>query len=370
MFLKLKMVISIVFLSFFVSGCEDNQFGDLFWPDDDEDVVCKADTTPVSFKKVGFWSEEILDGTGKAVQDIDNDYLSINYKTLTTLNYAYIDVNGKGEIQDFSSQAIHDRFVGVLNKARSVNPSIKVGLSIGGGSDASFNEIAKSNTDLNTFAKNIAECLEGNKSGDSPCNGIKLDGIDLYWKYPVGKDEAKDFEKMVKTISEKIKPLGKYFSITIVSGDDKDQGKGIRDEVFQYVDYANVMGFNPEESGALNSDIDDAKDAITYWADRCVVKNKIVLGVPLYSGGSAAKESFMEIVGKTSPDKDRACRDSSNNRDYNGIPTIVEKTKYAKSHAGGVMTRYIQHDIFADPAYSLLDAIHKTSAGTAVTTCN
>ena len=364
MLLKFKMVFSIIFISFLVSGCEENKFGDLFWPDE-EDVICETDTTPVSFKNVGFWSEETLD----ASQDLDNDFKSINYKNLTTLNYAFINVNDKGEIVDFSSQDSHDRFEDLMTLAKKQNSRLKIGLSIGGGSDANFNSIAQSNSSLNTFAKNIAECLEGTGSGYSPCNGIKLDGIDLYWNLPDDKDEGKLFEKMVKTISEKIKPLGKYFSITVISGQNKDQGKAILDEVFQYVDYLNVMAFNPSESAGLASEMDDAKDAITYWVGRCVVKNKIVLGVPFYSGGDV-KESFMEIVGRNSPSKERACKDSSSGKDYNGIPTMIEKTKYAKSNAGGVMMRYMQHDIFADPAYSLLDAIHKTSVGTAVTTCN
>lgn len=367
---KFKVVISIIFLSFFLTGCEENKFGDLFWPDDEDDVICGADTTPVVFKKVGFWSEEILDSIDdNGPQDLSNDYKSINYKTLTTLNYAYIGVNDKGEMNDFSSQAIHDRFEDVLKKAKAVNPSIKVGLSIGN-DDASFNTIAQSNSALNTFAKNIAACLEGNQSGYSPCNGVKLDGVDLYWKYPIGKEEAKRYLKMVKVVSEKIRSLkNKYFTITIVSGTNKDQGKGIRDEVFQYIDYANVMAFNSEESGELYAEMDDAKKAISYWAGRCVVKNKIVLGVPFYSGGTPTKESFMSIAGGTSPSKERACKDSSKNRHYNGIPTVIEKTQYAKSHAGGIMMRYIQHDIFSPAESSLLDAIHKTAGGTAVTTC-
>ena len=357
MLLKFKMVISIVFLSFFLTACEDNQFSDLFWPDDDEDIVCKPDTTPVSFKKVGFWSDS---------QDHVDDYLSLNYDQLDTLNYAFIDVTSDGEIVQMPQDKL-DRFhdLMVLARNKSKKTGIKLGISIGGGSDANFKTIAESNSRLNTFSKNIVDCLNGCTQLDN----IVLDGIDLYWRYPEGKDEAKLFEKMVKHVSEKVKAAGKYFTITIVSGEDKDLAKGILHDVFQYIDYANVMAFNEDESGELHSNIQDAKNAIAYWHGRCLVKNKIVLGVPFYSGGKA-KETFMTIVGKTTPSKARACKDKSNGKDYNGIPTIIEKTKYSQANAGGIMMRYIERDALPSTTYSLLDAIDKTVSSKRVTACN
>lgn len=376
MFLKLKIVISIVFLSFFVTGCEENKFGDLFWPDDEDgenaDVACGVDNTPVSLKKVGFWSDDTLD----SAQDKAKDYESIDYNTLTTLNYAFVGASSKGEIDPLSPEHL-ERFEELMILARQNNSTIKLGFSIGGSDDGNFKAIAKNQTTINTFAKNIVYCLKADKGKcpaliSSNLEGKVFDGVDLYWKYPEGHEEAKLFKKMVKTISEHVKAENKYFSITVVSGEDKDLAKGILQDVFQYIDYANVMAFNEDESGELNSEFNDAVEAITYWHDRCLIKNKIVLGVPFYSGGKA-KESYMGIVGN---DKGRACKDLSDHKDYNGIPTIIKKTEHVKTHAGGIMMRYIQHDALPTTSqthptpYSLLDAIDKTMSGTAVTVCD
>ncbi|MCK5818252.1 MAG: glycoside hydrolase family 18 protein [Psychromonas sp.] len=361
---KIKFTLSVVVLLLLLTGC-DNQFSSLLFPDKPKPPACTPDTTPVTFKKVGFWSENILDDS----QDLQNDYKLINYASLDTLNYSFIQIDGDGTIIPFSSQEIQDRFVALVALARVNNPQIRVGISIGGDDDTNFNKIAETQFSLNTFAKNIVYCLNGDKSNCPALQGVVLDGIDLYWKYPEGNDEAKRFESMVKTLSEAIRPLGKYFSITIVSGKDKDSAKGIRDDVFQYVDYANVMAFNPDQGGELDSTLQDAKDAIAYWTSRCVIKNKIVLGVPFYSGGSAT-ESYMKIIGTNPPSTERACRDDSAGRDYNGIPTIINKTKEVQTTAGGIMMRSIEYDILSNKGFSLIDAIDNTQKGIAVTTCN
>ena len=360
---QIKLCI-VIFLLLFLTGC-DNLFLSLFYPDKPKPPVCPPDITPVTFKKVGFWSEEILDTS----QDIKNDYKLIDYVDLDTLNYAFINVDDKGKVIPFTSKDIQDRFVALVGLARVKNPNIKVGISIGGGSDANFNTLAQNQASLNSFATNIQYCLQGNKPLCPAFDGVVLDGIDLYWKYPEGRDESKRFEAMVKTLSEKIRPLNKYFSITIVSGKNKELAKGIRDDVFQYIDYANVMAFNPEESGDIDSTVQDANDAVAYWTTQCLIKNKIVVGVPFYSGG-AAKESYMKIIGSNPPSKERACRDYSAGQDYNGIPTIISKTKNAQTTAGGIMMRYIQYDILSDDPYSLMDAVFNTSQGNVVTTCN
>ncbi len=365
MILKYKIKLGVVIcLVLFLTGC-DNKFSSLLFPDKPVPPACTPDTTPVTFKKVGFWSEKVLDDS----QDIKNDYKLIDYAALDTLNYAFIKLDSDGKIIPFTSKEISDRFVALVALARVKNPNIKVGISIGGGADANLNTIAQNQVSLNSFAKNIQYCLQGDKSKCPALDGVVLDGIDLYWKYPEGREEAKRFESMVKTLSETIRPLNKYFSITIVSGKNKDLAEGIRDDVFQYVDYANVMAFNPEETGILESTVQDAKDAVAYWTTRCVIKNKIVLGVPFYSGGSA-NESYMKIIGSNPPSKDRACRDNSAGKDYNGIPTIISKTKNVQTTAGGIMMRYIQYDILSDKPYSLMDAVFNTSQGNVVTTCN
>ncbi len=175
------------------------------------------------------------------------------------------------------------------------------------------------------------------------------------------------FEDLVSALSSKLQDKGYLLSIAVISGvgDDENYADLIDSTVFDDVNFVNVRAFNTSNSDNLQSSKQDAIDSIDYWTERCLIKNKLVLGIPLFADNG---ESFDQIVNES---RSYACTDNSKSRDYNGIPTVVDKTEYAMKYAGGMMMQSLDQDAYREyPTYSLLDAIKETVDGNIVTICD
>jgi len=314
-----------------------------------EPEVCEADSTPVSFKQVAFWSED----------DSDNLAL-INFNQLTHINYAYLQVNADASLAPPEDTAKLEELIGLAQAE-----GVKVAVSFGGPdvSDTNFNTVADDSELTALFVSNVIEYLEL----------YDLDGVDINWQFPEVGDEALRFKSLLKALSIKLNKENKFLSINIVSGEDEKLAQGILDSVFEYVDFINVMAFDSTNKDDLHSSKQDAVDAINYWTERCLIKNKLVLGVPFYSRGDrdasyADITSYADIIDES---LDYACVDESKKRNYNGIATVIYKTDYALTHAGGIMIKSLQLDTYETnySDYSLTDAIDKTVLGQSVTIC-
>ena len=90
--------------------------------------------------------------------------------------------------------------------------------------------------------------------------------------------------------------------------------------------------------------------------------HKVVLGVPFYARPSWA--DYGAILASV-PIAGAADHTAYNGMEvyYNGVDTIVEKTRYAKENLGGIMVWELTQDS-SDPEKSLLQAIGR-AAGTA-----
>ena len=288
-----------------LAGCEDNQFTDVIgdnWIKDPE--VCTEDTTPISFKKVAYWTPD--------ADDSDNDNLElINFSSLTHVNYTSITLNADATLV---TPVDIDPLEDLVTEAHAL--SVKVAISIGEWEDADnsiFNTIADSKTLTNTFIDNLVEFIDE----------YELDGVDINWQNIDSESESDSLETLLEALSEELTKEGYFLSITAPSGEDEKAANKISTDNFQYVDFINVLAFDSTNNDSLHSSMQDAQDAITYWADRCVIKNKLVLGVPFYSRGNAVR-SYDYLI---RDDISYACVDESERRDYNGIPTIIEKNQ-------------------------------------------
>jgi len=311
---------------------------------EDKPKTCDADTTAVTFKKVAYWNND----------DTDNHEL-VDYDQLTHLNYAYLEVNADGSLVDLEDT---DNFEEVIAFAQA--EGVKVAISIGGdGGDTNLNIIAADSDLTNTFVNNIIDFVDE----------YNLDGVDLSWQFPEDDDEGELFEDLVKELSDELWDDGYFFTISVISGvgDEEDLGDVIDSSVFDYVDFVNVRAFDTTNNDGLHSSMQDATDAVDYWTGRCLIKNKLVLGIPFYSRGDSV-QSYADIIDEK---RAYACRDESKGRNYNGIPTVIEKTTYAKNYAGGVMIKSLQQDTYKTSLadYSLLNTIHETASGNFVDIC-
>ncbi|WP_413698748.1 glycoside hydrolase family 18 protein [Psychromonas sp. KJ10-10] len=346
-FFKHKLIALCLISVFTLTACEsEGLFGALIddnWIEDD--VVCDDDTTSVSFKKVAYWDGDDMDNMDEA-----------DYDQLTHLIYGYIQVNSDGSLVELDGDE-EDDFEDMVAVAQG--EGVEVLISIGGDTgDTNLNTIANSSSLRNTFTDNVLDFIED----------YDLDGVDLNWQTPTDDDEGELFEELVEDLSDEMWDEGYIFTISVISGvgDDEDYGDVIDSTVFDYVDFVNVRAFDTENSDDLHSSEQDAIDAIDYWTGRCVIQNKLVLGIPLYSAGDAVR-SYDYIV---EDDTDYACVDESEGRDYNGIPTVISKTEYAMDYAGGVMLQSLDQDSYENPLYSLLDAVNETADGYDVSICD
>jgi GH18 family chitinase len=335
-----------------LAGCEDNQFTDVIaenWIKDTE--VCAADTTPVTFKKVAYWSPD----------DKENDNLElIVFSSLTHVNYSSIVLNADGSL-------VTPRDVKPLEDLvlEAHARSVKVSISIGEWEDADntvFNTIADNKTLTKIFIKNIIDFIDE----------YELDGVDINWQNINSKSESNSLEDLLEVLSEELVKEGKFLSMTAPSGEDDSAANTISKDIYQYVDFFNVLAFDSTNNDSLHSSLQDAKDAISYWTDRCLIKNKLVLGVPFYSRGNAL-QSYDYLI---RDNINYACEDENERRNYNGIPTIIEKTNYALFNAGGMMMKSLDQDIYQRnnddvnfSEYSLVNVINETSQGREVSVC-
>jgi len=350
---KLMKALLISASLFTITAC-DNQIDDILSDiaDGEEELVCGTDTTTVNFKQIAYWGENDED----TLDDID-------FTMLTHVIYSKIGVTSSGELvlpddtEDFEDMvdAAHD--AGIYAMA-----------SIGNSSDSAFNAIAASDSAMSNFIDNMEDLIDD----------YDLDGIDINWQFPEGDDEGDLFEDLVKEVSESLQDEDKIFSFVVDTGqDDDDTDDGVQDDVLDYADFMNVMALNTTDDDDLHSSLEDAEDAIEYWTGRCVVKNRLVLAIPVYSKGDGELD-FREIV---DDDDDNACVDEASNVEdedgnnfddinYNGIPTVNDKTEYAQSYAGGVIITSLEQDYFDSDYFSILAAVDWQVAGSANDICD
>lgn len=333
-----------------LTGCDENQFTSIIdenWIADPE--ICADDSTAVSFKKVAYWSVD---------EDYDNDDLDlIDFSALTHIIYTSVSVNADGSLATLSdeNEEILEDLVEYAQLA-----GIKVSVSLGDGNDNSFNTIANSSSITNDFVDSVVDFIDD----------YELDGVELNWQTIGDDDESDNLEELLDELEEQLGEDGKLLMMALPSG-EYSSADNINNDMFTYVDFANVHAFDSTDSDDLHSSLEDAEEAITYWTERCLIQNKLVLGVPFYSDDYNDDDevalSFDDIV---EDNITYACVDESEGRNYNGIPTIMDKTSYALLYAGGIMMKSLEQDAYENPSYSLLNAIDEVSNGERVTLCD
>lgn len=332
-------------LALSLTGC-DNQFADFLLPDI-EPEVCDTDTTTVTFKKVGYWSSD----EGDDEDDID----LIDFSKLTHVIYTSISVESDGDIVALSDDD-EDLLEYLVEQADDAG--IEVGVAIGTGSDSNFNTIAESSTYTKNFVSEVDDFIAK----------YELTGVELNWTAIGDDDESENLEELLDELEESLSTDGYFLAMALPSG-EYDSADNIENDMFTYIDFANVHAFDSTDSDDLHSSLDDATDAISYWTDRCLIQNKLVLGVPFYSrdDDNTLSRSYDEIL---DDDTENACEDEDSGDNYNGIPTMTDKTTYAMLYAGGIMMNALEQDTYDYPSYSLLKAVDDISDGSEVTICD
>lgn len=285
---------------------------------------------------------------------------SLAYQYLTHINYSFAiptkDASGRIEPIPFP-----DRLTELSKTAHA--HGAKVFISIGGwaigdggGNDTRFEVLADNPESRTTFVKETMEIVRK----------FNLDGVDIDWEYPNPiEPSSTNFVLLMKQLSDSLHAAGKKLSAAIVSHDDR-YGYGIKEKVFPYVDWMNIMTYDFKNGeNRSHSPYYLAVHSFDYWVDdRGLPDDKAVLGLNFGPYGRAIRlkanphaDSYISNKGLGGG------RGGINNITpdtlyYNGITTVKAKTRLAMERgAGGIMMWAVARDVNGE--YSLLKAINK-----------
>ncbi len=193
--------------------------------------------------------------------------------------------------------------VGIANEGRlkeittlkTLNPDLKILLSIGGWGSGRFSEMAASDNYRKLFAK---DCMRVVKE-------YNLDGIDIDWEYPTSKagnisaspDDTKNFTLMMKEIR---KAIGKKKLLTLAT----EAGAHYIDfrAIDPYIDFVNIMSYDmagaPQHHSALyrseRAGYITAEEAVNAHLEAGVPAHKLTMGMPFYGRGTKELGNFMD----------------------------------------------------------------------------
>lgn len=297
------------------------------------------------FKVVGYYSGDLFN---EPVEKLQTD-------KLTHVMYAFLIPKDDGSLVDLEKPAQLKELV-----AQAHGDKAKVFISLGGWSykgeilEPAFKEIASSDEKRKFFIKNICDLVEQ----------YDLDGVELDWEHP-NKSTAADYEKLVTELSDALILQGKELTAAL-NGSWYDDWGGeeisvITKNSLDRFSFINVMSYDMNNED--HSPMWFYENSLSYWLNRGISPEKIVMGLPLY-----AKPSWLQYRQLVAINPDYAYTDyvptTPLESYYNGLNTLREKTIIALNRAGGVMLFDVNEDASDDEysAVSMIDRLLRTES--------
>ena len=254
---------------------------------------------------------------------------SMDAKTISHINYAFLDVDKNGDLQltdeyaDFQMATLPELegltygapyagVIGALIILKIKNPHLKLGISVGGWSKSgNFHDIAKDKVKRQNFASNLAKFIDY----------IGFDFVDIDWEHPTvsrdgcpgGPEDTENFTLLMKELRNALDNLGekngRHYELSIAMSAELDILPTIEyDKVLGIIDFLNLMtydlagswtpytshqtplytneAYNHQTMNAKNS----ANAAIEYFEKtygNAIDYKKILIGVAAYTRGWA-----------------------------------------------------------------------------------
>lgn len=266
----------------------------------------------------------------------------VSFQYLTHVNYSFVTPFSNGSLR--IDNLDRDKLQETQKKAKKANVKILIAvggwdLGDGGGNDEAFESLASNEKSIQNFVKNITKLVEE----------YQLDGVDIDWEYPNGTASGKNFTKLMKILGSELH--AKHKLLTFAAVGNGENMEGLEKEVFDYVDWVNIMCYDHEP--APHSSFQYSEQCIKEWQEKGLTKDKIVLGVPFY--GKHPEKAYKDII---ADHKKFAQLDAQGEIFYNGIPTMIAKAKLAKQSGVGIMIWEISQD--TQDETSLMKAIFET----------
>lgn len=286
------------------------------------------------------------------------DVPDVKFRMTNVVVYAFFGVNTSGTLT-VNSPSVLDA---VITKARANNAKIFVGINDqSGDGKTNFKSMAATAAGRNNFIKDVM----------AKVRQYNLDGVDMDWEFPTTTDGTDaTFTLMMKELSDSLHRDGRYYLSCAITAGKYAGGirDAIRDELFPYVDFFNIMAYDDFSTSVPykhHSDYALAQTCLNYWlTTRGMPPAKAVLGLPAYGRPSGITQTgtiktYKDILlAGGNPQYDSAVVSSSSFPSYtvyyNGQYTVKRKAKLAKDIANGVMLWEKWQD--AGDANSLLKA--------------
>lgn len=306
--------------------------------------------------------EESKTKTARVVGYLSSDNFgkitSISFCKLTHLNIAFANPDKNGNL------IFNGDIDAVVKYAKSVNPNIKISISLAGGvisaeqaSNWSFLIDQSQNRPL--LIQNIIKFV----------NNHNLDGVDVDLEWDAVTTGYSDF------VVELRKSLTQNKKLLTAALPNNTRFVNINTEALNAFDFINIMAYDSTgpwspDKIEQHSSFDFAKQGINFWNKmQNVPTEKINLGVPFYGYNFTSQivtsSTFGEIIDSGIQFADQ---DEIGKIYYNGRPTISKKVELAAESAGGIMIWELAQDSFTE--YSLLDVIHKKYTSLKIKTTN
>ena len=268
----------------------------------------------------------------------------INFRQVTHVDLAFGNLDASGNLVVGKGEAI----LPIVQKIKSSN--VKVLLSIGGGGDTGGYWVKYlSSTYREDCILRMVNFVIANK----------LDGIDVDIEGSLITSLGVDYNLFVQELKDQLHSKGLAITGALTP---TYLDAVITNKTLNSFDFINIMAYDatgpwrPNDPGQ-HSPYSQAENALDFWTiQKDISKEKLVLGVPFYGrdfNPSDIKALTYESI--ISLNYEYAYLDEVGLLYYNGIPTIVKKSKLALQKANGIMIWELGQDVFND--LSLLSAI-------------
>jgi GH18 family chitinase len=257
------------------------------------------------------------------------------------VNYAFFAVNAAGTLDAVNIPTM----LAVIAKAKGNNAKIFLSINDGSGDGkTNFKNMAATAPGRNSFIRSVMGYVRQ----------YGFDGVDVDWEYPTTTDGTDGtFTLLMKELSDSLHRDAKYYLTAAITAGKYAGGirDAIRNELFNYVDFFNIMAYDDFSSTVPykhHSDYTLATVCLDYWlTTRGMPPSKCVLGLPAYGRPSGITQSGTVLTYKTilaqggNPLYDSAIVTAGGFTNYtiyyNGQYTVKRKAIRAKQVANGIM---------------------------------
>jgi chitinase len=200
---------------------------------------------------------------------------------LTHVCYAFLELEPSGTPKPFPDEKKLREFIRLARKN-----NVKTLLSVGGESSGQAFHASKPG-----FTEKLLAVAQN----------YGFDGLDIDWEFPESDAQKAKYSALLLALRKKLPP-GKLLTAAIPASDWS--GRWIDPNVLaKTLDFMNVMSYDAagpwSEVARHHAPLSFCQSAITYWTTRGVPKEKLVLGIPLYGRGFAARAFGDKPTGKS-----------------------------------------------------------------------